>query len=1611
MADSEEFRLKRLKHEEQMSRMFDEVMGLGDFADSSRGSVASSKSGGQTEAKGLDETSGQKLTEEDSSCSRREEKMDEGMGETSFPHLAASSSDQLSSSFNIERGGGEAAFDDALDGLPSYGPEEEDDEDWHFALPMGSLEDVNLGKTNPKASQFGPENSASRVSRSAPKPGDLEEEQQEREGSRESANTSHSSQDNTPDNSRDVLNQTEEAEDSQQGKTSEAAPVEESDPPACPAVNIKDEPIDEGYDAALLPQSSVRQIKEELEQEELRISSVFSVGGGNPFTSPAMPAAIPAPTPTAFFIPGRGALLQAMAPLSVRPPLPVPTSIPTLTAIPQLRPPPPPVPGSVRCSGCLKVLLKGQTAFQRKGSTQLFCSTVCLTGHLPAVSKARACFQCNREILQPRDMITIPADNNTFMHFCGQFCLSVFRHKRKQVEKVPDKLADKRLERKPEKPPEKPVEHQPEKLFCSVCKATNKQIEHEVTHQGKLYRLCSDTCFLRWRKMRQLAMNCCEGCGLYCNSSSTSCQTLTVEKSQLYFCSPTCVGTYKQSCRKSTECANCHKILMVSSTIMERDQKGKVQLYCSSECVEQTRPPRHSLTGTPFPCSLCKVSAVPQYHLAMVDGTIRNFCSYTCVSTFRKSDYTSQLELTNGNSSLRDPSKKDVPKPGPSAGTSSVPPVPQDFPSSVPYPGHHPSHTSVPPLVPPSSATSSPTTPAQAQARSPPDQPQKPSEDGLGDAPSVTCHQCSKQFNTKPLLLSHQGRITVFCSKPCSVQYRTQKNILAVCETCKQEKVLLETVNYNQQDLFFCSENCKLLFKQDRSCRLCTYCAGFGQKMVLSHYGGKTEEFCKPHCMSQFTVLYYGMGRCNSCRKQGYMSEKLQCLGSVRNFCDMPCLLQYCYVNFETSQHASSNGTGTPQTPCAPTQPHHSSKMNPVIADVVSLANGSAAQPSVSADTALTGALPTSNVDGKNLDHASTQTDAMRVPAPRHRQMKNKSVLCRPFTADQEVMCQLPSPSSESEATAKEEKVKMVMVPVPVPVPVFIPVPMNMYSQHTPVPMVIPVPVPVPMVVPPPPPKDVKDEAVQLEAPAAEEKKQEDKSVSTEDLNGSAEDPKLELAPPSACEDEEAREAADLPQAGHSESTESANPQTEHRPETSETGTDPPASTSEQPPPSPLMDLEADFPLESLDPKAAVQKRGMKRPRDRSYSRKRGRRRTISTDCRVLGPPAATAASTTPAPAPKLNHLYGVKAWTAWVQQCSKRTRESGRLAVKEDILQCDSAELSVALSRFVREVRRPNGDAYSPDSIFYLCLGIQEYLFEKGRIENIFTDELYSQFAGEISGMLRLWKPKLLPSGGVVPSRVEESYLWECKQLGAYSPIVLLNTLLFFCTKNFRLTTLEQHRRLTFSNLASSSKACSRGGKVACLHYQRGSEQPERFRKRPAETGADLELMENGSNPLQCPVRLYEFYLSRCPESAKKRTNGFYLQPERNVHTNRSEVRAPTGTPASRWTPPPCRACSHASWRSGRCSRKPGGAGARPQLQLTPTSDDGRLNGTLCSQKRTRGCRCVQILQEASSRHGTHKKIHRIFLQIRLCHRGVFSKTAGRKKRIIFFVSVLLWG
>lgn len=86
-------------------------------------------------------------------------------------------------------------------------------------------------------------------------------------------------------------------------------------------------------------------------------------------------------------------------------------------------------------------------------------------------------------------------------------------------------------------------------------------------------------------------------------------------------------------------------------------------------------------------------------------------------------------------------------------------------------------------------------------------------------------------------------------------------------------------------------------------------------------------------------------------------------------------------------------------------------------------------------------------------------------------------------------------------------------------------------------------------------------------------------------------------------------------------------------------------------------------------------------------------------------------------------------------------------------------------------------------------------------------------------------------PFADTVFSRVEEEHLWECKQLGVYSPFVLLNTLMFFNTKFFGLQTAEEHMQLSFTNVVRQSRKCTtaRGTtKVVSIRYY----APVRHRK-----------------------------------------------------------------------------------------------------------------------------------------------------------------------------------
>ncbi|XP_035007117.2 zinc finger MYM-type protein 4-like [Hippoglossus stenolepis] len=92
--------------------------------------------------------------------------------------------------------------------------------------------------------------------------------------------------------------------------------------------------------------------------------------------------------------------------------------------------------------------------------------------------------------------------------------------------------------------------------------------------------------------------------------------------------------------------------------------------------------------------------------------------------------------------------------------------------------------------------------------------------------------------------------------------------------------------------------------------------------------------------------------------------------------------------------------------------------------------------------------------------------------------------------------------------------------------------------------------------------------------------------------------------------------------------------------------------------------------------------------------------------------------------------------------------------------------------------------------------------------MENIFSDVIYSQFTTEFTKILQCLRPSVTAAGYV--------------QLGAYPPIVLLNTLLFFCCEDFGFTTVEQHRQLSFTQLTCCTRTNLNHTRTTSLRFYR---------------------------------------------------------------------------------------------------------------------------------------------------------------------------------------------
>ncbi|XP_039289251.1 zinc finger MYM-type protein 3 isoform X2 [Nilaparvata lugens] len=780
------------------------------------------------------------------------------------------------------------------------------------------------------------------------------------------------------------------------------------------------------------------------------------------------------------------------------------------------------------------------------------------------------------------------------------------------------------------------------------------------------------------------------------------------------------------------------------------------------------------------------------------------------------------------------------------------------------------------------------------------------------------CDMCHKHFDRNTL---RSDNLTVFyddkqynfCCKSCMNAYILGKRKIVPCNWCKVKKYnfdMIKRVLESGQTLMMCSLNCLTLYKVSinavSSRRIkCDNCGSVSQAQYhLTMSDATIRNFCTYPCVMNFQGQYSK----NPITLPGGQQTPIPTGGPKRAITTVNATKDTRTGSVPVIQSVTSLATTNGQVATSLLQSSPTvNSLSPAVSSVKSVTVTKNSAGIVSVGVPAGGAATGSVVPGV-APGAATTTSCQTYVMVRERcppAMANKATFFRPTSHTKGVSCRPHATSQATQTDVSGRDGKTVMIPIPVPV--YIPVPVHMYSMPTPVPVPFPIPVPVPVFIPTTrnsaqgimdeikrihekiPTDPFEAELLMMAQAVAEEKR--DASGSEAEAEGVAANSDREVSPDRQSDSPgEAMMATNDVDAGGADTCDGDNDVTSSiscdvtLDDDLDSQLTPSTITPTVVQQSSENEEDVDDPGYGETPPPA--KRGK---RGRPFS-VRGGGYTGAKRGRRPGNHVLTHTNSSE-DGPVLKYILGVQAYKQWVQARNSNyyvaeSSPNRRVPIKPDLLKQKPEELAYSMTLFVREARKPSGAAYPADTIYYFCLGIQYYLFDNGRSENIFTDALFEAFTVALEERLQSFPSALEDAPSVVVTRVEEEHLWESKQLGAHSPHVLLCTLMFFNTKYFNLVTAEDHMKLSLSQIMKHWKKPGNNAPVTGTRNVLLRYYPVNVDSAKRSSGGKrllYEQHENETDPLRCPVKLYEFYLSKCPESVKSKGELFYLQPERS--------------------------------------------------------------------------------------------------------------------------------
>ncbi|CAB4056429.1 unnamed protein product [Lepeophtheirus salmonis] len=678
------------------------------------------------------------------------------------------------------------------------------------------------------------------------------------------------------------------------------------------------------------------------------------------------------------------------------------------------------------------------------------------------------------------------------------------------------------------------------------------------------------------------------------------------------------------------------------------------------------------------------------------------------------------------------------------------------------------------------------------------------------------CCYCQKDISGGEGFLApigDKGQFKDFCIQACLNRYealhmgKVQEKEVLPCAVCSDSKpieveLFMKDSSYTGSGLKtktvkLCSNPCFSAFKFANSldtsnCDFCSMPYDIHCSENVIYFDTHCKRFCSVSCQNVYVMKYRRIVPCQWCKVKKYnfdMIEKPLKQGTSFVYCSINCLTLHSITR------KSESLKSVPSSPwngnrCAPTVSNLvPPKGNmPVIQSVSSLAAGTEPSPMFPAET-----VPPP-------EHASVSTQSVKevikeyiVKCPEDIDVRNKATLTKPYMQTKGVSCR-PNTSSKSTQTTASESPCIL----PVTVPFYMPVPMRMYSAPYPVPVPVPIPIPVPVFIP------VKRNSI--------------KGILKQIKKIQA---KLPAHPYEAEVLAMAGAVADKDTLSESEGSVD-DKENEDRDLEKEIAAD---KVVPKPLPPPTVDPSQNLPANLNSNITGRGKSGLKRrssndPEDeevewssiregdrvprRPQKATRGRPpRSKQSRVDSSGNNDTVTFNQVPKERPDSKHhlkfTYGVNAWKHWVVHKNaefEKGRSQGKYikSFETDLLKLRADELNYTLCMFVKEVKKPNGDSYAPDSVLYLAL-----------------DQYYETFT---STLHELWKKTMTPGK------------------------------------------LNHQRTVLLRFYPPSAKG------------------------RPDDKKC-YEQHENTENPARCPVKYYEQYIAKCPESTKN--DVFYLQPERS--------------------------------------------------------------------------------------------------------------------------------